>query len=90
LNRTPQTEQSKFDAINAQSFDGQDLRGDRVVIAFSGLWIEKGSSPPKPGNFAWLVHGADGKSRYLVGFTRFKDPAGGTPGVVSMSVKSVK
>jgi hypothetical protein len=89
LNRTPDSERAKFDAINAQSYDGQALRGDRVVSAFSGLWIERGSNPPRPGNFAWLVVGANGKSNYLVGFTKFTGATDKTVGTVSMSVKPV-
>jgi hypothetical protein len=90
LNRTPSSEQAKFDAVNEQSFAGQPLRGDRVVSAFSGLWIEKGSSPPRPGNFAWLVVGANGKSNYLVGFSKFVSASATSPGTVAMSVKPVQ
>lgn len=89
LNRTPESELAKFDAVNAQTFEGQTLRGDRVVSAFSGLWIERGSNPPKPGNFAWRVVGANGKSNYLVGFSKFTGATDKTPGTISMSVKSV-
>jgi hypothetical protein len=89
-NKTPESEQPHFDAINAQSFDGQTFRGDRVISAFSGLWLKKGVSPPEPEQVAWLVIGADGKSKYLVGFASFEGATDKTPGTIDMSVKAVK
>ncbi|MBX3203877.1 MAG: HmuY family protein [Labilithrix sp.] len=90
LDLTPESELARFDAIDAASFDGQTLRGDRVVSAFSGLWTERGVSPAAPGKFAWLVVGADGKTRYLVGFARFDGATATNPGTIVMRVKPVK
>lgn len=90
LNLTPESEQARFDAVNAQSFANQTFRGDRVVSAFSGLWLEKGVSPPAPAQVAWLVVGADGKSKYLVGFARFEGATDKSPGTIVMRVKAVK
>jgi hypothetical protein len=90
LNMTPESEQARFDAITAASFDGQTLRGDRVVSAFSGLWIEKGSSPPAPRRDAWFIVGADGLSKYVLGFARFEGATAQSPGTVVMRVKTVK
>lgn len=90
LNMTPESEQARFDAVNAQSFANQTFRGDRVVSAFSGLWLEKGVSPPAPAQVAWLVVGADGKSKYLVGFARFEGATDKSPGTIVMRVKAVK
>ena len=87
---TPESELARFDAINAASFEGQTLRGDRIVSAFSGLWTERGSSPLAPGKFAWLVVGADGKKRYLVGFARFEGATATSPGTIVMRVKAAK
>jgi len=87
---TPESEVGRFDAVNAQSFQGQTFRGDRVVSAFSGLWLEKGVSPPKPANAAWLVVGADGKTKYLLGFSGFEGATDKTPGTVVMRVKGVQ
>lgn len=87
---TPESEAPKFDAITAASFDGQPLRGDRVVSAFTPLWLEKNASPPAPAKVAWLVVGADGQKRYLVGFSRFEGATATTPGVVVMRVKKVE
>ena len=90
VERTPESELAKFDAIDAASFAGQILRGDRVVSAFSGLWTERGANPAAPRNFAWLVVGADGKKRYLVGFARFDGATATSPGTIVMRVKAVK
>lgn len=90
LEKTPESEQARFDAVDAQAFAGQTFRGDRVVSAFSGLWLEKGASPPAPAQVAWLVVGADGKSKYLVGFARFEGATATSPGTIVMRVKSVK
>ncbi len=90
IERTPESEQAKFDAINAQSFEGQELRGDRIISGFTGLWTERGANPAKPGKFAWLVVGADGKSRYLVGFASFTGATATAPGTIEMRVKPVK
>lgn len=87
---TPESEAAKFDAITPASFDGQPLRGDRVVSAFTPLWLEKNASPPAPAKVAWLVVGADGQKRYLVGFSRFEGPTATTPGTVVMRVKAVQ
>jgi hypothetical protein len=88
--RTPETELARFDAVTAASFDGQTLRGDRVVSAFSDLWTERGVSPAAPGKAAWLVVGADGKKRYLVGFSRFEGATATSPGTIVARVKTVK
>ncbi|MBX3215501.1 MAG: HmuY family protein [Labilithrix sp.] len=90
LDLTPESELARFDAIDAASFEGQTLRGDRVVSAFSGLWTERGATPPAPGKFAWLVIGPDGKKKYLVGFARFDGATATSPGTIAMRVKAVK
>jgi hypothetical protein len=90
VQRTPESELAKFDAITVASFDGKTLRGDRVVSAFSGLWTQNGANPVAPGRFAWLVGGADGKTRYLVGFARFEGATATSPGTIVMRVKAAK
>jgi len=87
---TPESELARFDAITAASFDGQTLRGDRIVSAFSGLWTERGVNPAAPRKLAWLVVGADGKRRHLVGFPRFEGPTATSPGTIVMRVKAAK
>lgn len=89
LERTPESEQARFDAITGPDFQAPTFRGDRVVSAFSGLWLKKGVTPPAPEQVAWLVVGADGKSKYLVGFARFEGATNTNPGTIVMRVKAV-
>ncbi|MBX3227516.1 MAG: HmuY family protein [Labilithrix sp.] len=88
--RTEEGELARFDAVTAASFEGAALRGDRVVSAFSLLWLERGASPVAPAKNAWLVVGADGKKRYLVGFSRFEGATATSVGTVVMRVKAVQ
>ena len=88
--KTPESEQGRFDAVNAASLANQPFRGDRVVSAFGTLWLETGASPVAPSKSAWLVQGADGTSKYLVGFAKFDGATATSPGTIAMRVKSVK
>ena len=88
--RTPESELARYDAITAKSFEGPTLRGDRVISAFSGLWTQRNVSPAAPGSFAWLVVGAGGKARHLVGFSRFDGASATSPGTIVMRVKTAK
>ncbi len=90
VQKTPESEQARFDGVNAASLAGQPFRGDRVVSAFGTLWLELGANPVAPSKAAWLVQGADGTSKYLVGFARFDGATGTSPGTIAMRVKSVK
>jgi hypothetical protein len=90
VQKTPESEQARFDAINAASLAGQPFRGDRVVSAFGTLWLELGANPVAPAKAAWLVQGANGTSKYLVGFARFDGATATSPGTIAMRVKSVK
>jgi len=90
VERTPESTLGQFDAVNAQTFEGKSLRGDRIISAFSGLWTEQGAKPLQPGKSAWLVVGADGKKRYLLGFPRFEGATDTGPGTVVMRVKAAK
>ena len=88
--RTDESELARFDAVNAASLAGQIFRGDRVVSAFGTLWLERGASPPAPAKQAWLVYGADGTSKYMLGFARFEGADATKPGTIVMRVKSAK
>ena len=88
--RTPESELARFDAVTAANFANQTFRGDRIVSAFSGLWTERGAVPAAPGKFAWLVVGADGKTRHLLGFSRFEAATTTSPGTIVMRVKTAK
>lgn len=87
VERTAESELARFDAVNAQSFAGQDLRGDGVVSAFTGLWTERGVSPIKPAGYAWRVQGAGADANYLVGFASFDGATATGPGTVVLRVK---
>lgn len=87
--RTPESERPKFDAVDDAALRNQPFRGDRVVSAFSDLWLERGVSPPTPRKVAWYVVGADGKQKFLVGFARFEGPTDESPGTIVMRVKAV-
>ena len=88
--KTDESERARFDAVNAASLAGQTFRGDRVVSAFGTLWLQRGASPPAPAKQAWVVYGADGTSKYLLGFSRFEGADATKPGTVVMRVKSAK
>jgi hypothetical protein len=88
--RTPENQLARFQAVTGPSFDGQTFRGDRVVSAFSGLWTKRGVSPAAPGENAWLVIGADGKQKHLLGFARFEGATDTNPGTIVMRTKPVQ
>lgn len=88
--KTPESELPRFNAVDAKALTGQPFRGDRVVSAFGSLWLEHDTVPPAPARNAWLVVGADSKSKYLVGFARFDGATPSNLGSVVMRVKSVK
>jgi hypothetical protein len=90
--KTPEGELPRFDALSATALKDPKLtyRGDHIVSAFSGHWLEPSASPPAPAAAAWLVVSADGQSKYLVDFIRFEGTAADTPGTVVMKVKPVQ
>jgi hypothetical protein len=90
LPKTAESEQARFDAVDAKALAGQPFRGDRVVSAFGTLWLERGVTPPTPARNAWLVYGADGSSKYVLGFARFEGATATNPGTIVMRVKSMK
>jgi hypothetical protein len=90
VDKTPESEQARFDAVTAQSLVGQPFRGDRIVSGFGTLWLERGVSPVAPSKSAFVVRGADNTSMYVVGFARFDGATATSPGTIVMRVKSVK
>lgn len=81
--------EARFDAVDyaALTADGLDYRGDGVTSAFSGKWADLEATPPEPRTGSgFLVVGADGESRYLVGFDAFDDASSETPGSVTLYV----
>lgn len=85
--RTPASEAARFDAVGhaALTDPALELRGDRVVSAFSGRWADRATGAPAPGT--WVVQGADGTTRYLVTFDRFEGASEATPGRVVMWIR---
>ncbi len=90
VNKTPESEQARYDGVDGKALAGQPFRGDRVVSAFGTLWLERGASPPAPSKSGWVVFGANSTSKFLVGFARFEGATAKTPGTVVMRVKTVK
>jgi hypothetical protein len=80
----------RFDAVNAATFQGKMFRGDRVISAFTDLWIDRTKMPIAPRNAAFLSYAADGKRPFIVGFPKFEDANAQGPGTVVMRVKGVK
>ncbi|HEY3496203.1 MAG TPA: HmuY family protein [Polyangiaceae bacterium] len=85
------------DAAIDQRFEDADLaalsppereyRGDYVTSAFTRKWADLTSDPPSPvKSNSWLVVGADGRSRYLVGFDSFEGASSGAPGSIKLYV----
>ena len=87
---TEQGTQARFDAIDLKSFDGQVFRGDRVISAYTDLWLDRTKSPTVPRIAAFLSYAVDGKKAWLVGFAKFEGQTAQSPGKVFMRVKSVQ
>lgn len=90
MTKTAASEQARFDAVTAASFDGKTFRGDRIVSGFSEGWIDATQSPIVPAAGTWLVVDAAGKQKYLLGFRAFESPTTTSPGTVVMRIKPVK
>ncbi|KYF70709.1 hypothetical protein BE11_00750 [Sorangium cellulosum] len=91
--RTAASEEARFDAADHQALTDPAVRyrGDHVATAFTGRWLEPGSSPPAPArDTAWLVQSADGQSRFVAVFERFEGATDASPGRVIMRVKQVE
>jgi hypothetical protein len=89
--RTEQTELGRFDSVDlaAVSNPALDYRGDGINSAFTGFWIEAGSSPLRPSSYAFLVAGADGITPYMVRFEAFTGATADAVGTVTMRVKKI-
>lgn len=91
--RTAESEQARFDAVDYDAISDPAIpyRGDHIVTAFSGRWLDPESDPPAPAkDLAWLVRGADGESRFVAVIERFDGATESSPGRVVMRVKPVK
>jgi hypothetical protein len=87
---TEQSTQARFDSITLASFDGQVFRGDRVISAYTDLWLDRTKTPIVPRDAVFLSYAADGKKAYLVGFAKFEGQTAQSPGKVFVRVKGVQ
>lgn len=89
--RTAESELAAFDAVDntALSAPGLAWRGDGIVSAFSGKWLETGKSPLAPESAAWLVAGADGETPFFVAFESFTGSTASSVGTVQLRVKKI-
>lgn len=89
---TAESELPRFDAVKYGDLSDPALpwTGDKIVSAFTDLWLEPGVSPIAPAYFAWLVVGADGTTVFLVAFESFSDATATSPGTVHLRVKKLK
>ncbi len=91
--RTPESEAERFDAVGHDTLADPAVpyRGDHVVTAFTGRWLDPGSTPPAPArDAAWLVQSADGQSRFMAVIDRFEGATASSPERVVMRVKQVE
>lgn len=90
--RTAASEQAAFEVVSyAQlSAPGLDWRGDGVVSAFTGKWIDRSVDPVAPVPAAWLVAGADGETPFFIAFERFEGATATSPGIVRIRVKKIR
>lgn len=89
---TAESELPRFDAVGHADLTDPSLpwTGDRIVSAFTDLWLEPGASPIAPAKFAWLVAGADGTTAFLVAFEGFTGATAAHPGTVHLRVRKLE
>jgi hypothetical protein len=86
---TAENTEEAFDAVDhaVLSDPALEYRGDYRTSAFTNKWVDRSSDPPVPVmSSAWLVVGADGISRYLVGFQSFDGATAEAPGRLELYV----
>jgi hypothetical protein len=90
--RTADSELPHFDAVDFAALSNPALpwTGDKIVSAFTDLWLEPGASPIAPAPYAWLVVGSDGTTVFLVGFDGFTGATDTYPGTVHLRVRKLK
>lgn len=89
--KTADSELARFNAVDYATLSAPGLvyRGDRIVTAFSDMWMQQDANPKAPKDAAWYVIGPDGTSKFLLRFEAFEGSNALTPGKVTMRVKSV-
>jgi hypothetical protein len=91
--RTADNQASAFAALGYDALTRPNLkyRGDRIVSALTDAWADSSSAPPQlVDDASWLVAGADGSSRFLIGFTGLKHSTTESPGTVIMRIVQVR
>jgi hypothetical protein len=85
---TPGEASTRFEGVDFEALSAAELeyRGDYATSAFTKKWVDRTTAPPSPFPYAWMVVGADGSSRYLVGFDSFEGATADAPGRLKLYV----
>jgi hypothetical protein len=89
--RTAASELAAFEGVDhaVLTTPGLAWRGDGVVSAFSGKWLEPGKSPLEPVRATWLVAGSDGETPFFVAFDGFTGSTASSVGTIQLRVKRI-
>lgn len=90
---TAENQASRFAAVDYAALTASELdyRGDRIVSAFTDAWFDPSVQPHRLAeDDTWLVVGADGDSRYLIGFTGVEDASTEAAGTVVLRILRVR
>lgn len=88
---TPESQLASFEAVDLAALSAPTLewRGDGVVSAFTGKWIDRTQDPLAPRELAWLVAGSDGETPFFVVFDSFEGATSSSVGLVGGRVKAI-
>lgn len=78
-----------FDAVDSAALANPALsyRGDRIVSAFSDVWVSR-TEPPTFANGCWRVVGGDGSDEHVLVFTGIDGYGPASAGKVTLRVRS--
>jgi hypothetical protein len=88
--KTAESTEAAFDAVDAATLDDPALayRGDRIVSAFSDVWVSQATDPPTFGNGCWRVVGGDGNAEHVLVFTDIQNWSAESAGKITLRVRS--
>lgn len=88
---TAESELGAFDDIDLEALEDPALeyRGDRIVSAFDGLWLDPDAATPAPSLSTWVVQNPATAQRYLMYAESFEGATDEGPGTVNIRVKAV-
>ncbi|MBK6516861.1 MAG: HmuY family protein [Polyangiaceae bacterium] len=88
---TPESQLASFEAVDFAALTAPALewRGDGVVSAFTGKWLDRTVDPLAPRELTWLVAGSDGETPFFVVFDSFEGASSNAAGVVHARVKKI-